>query len=70
MLKETESDETIGYFATFLSLVAFRLGEAQAPPMATPMPRSAGPKWLHQCVHRRSQEGPAPPPSIEIPPMI
>ena len=27
MLKETETEETIGFFVTFLSLVAFQLGE-------------------------------------------
>ena len=26
LLKETETDETIGFFVTFLSLVAFQLG--------------------------------------------
>ena len=40
MLKETESEETIGFFVIFLSLVAFQLEEAQGPsppPLATPM---------------------------------
>ena len=37
MLKETE--ETIVFFVTFLSLVGFQLGGARAPfPLATPMP--------------------------------
>ena len=39
MLKETESEETIGFFVIFLSLVAFQLGEARGPslpPLATP----------------------------------
>ena len=31
MLKETESEETIGFFIIFLSLVAFQLGEARGP---------------------------------------
>ena len=29
MLKETETEETIGFFVVFLSLVAFRFGGAQ-----------------------------------------
>ena len=40
MLKETEREETIGFFVVFLSLVAFQLGEARGPsppPLATPM---------------------------------
>ena len=32
MLRETESEDTIVFFVTFLSLVAFQLGAAQAPP--------------------------------------
>ena len=34
MLKETETEDTIVFFATFLSLVAFQLGGggARAPP--------------------------------------
>ena len=36
MLKETETEETIGFFVTFLSLVAFQLGESEPP----------GPPWL------------------------
>ena len=39
MLKETEADETIGSFVTFLSLAAFQLGEgARASRLATLMP--------------------------------
>ena len=40
MLKETEREETIGFFVIFLSFVAFQLGEARGsspPPLATPM---------------------------------
>ena len=43
MVKETETEETIVFFVTFLSLVAFRLGMSLAPapppppPLATPM---------------------------------
>ena len=40
MLKETEIEETIGFFVIFLSLVAFQLGEAwgpSPPSLATPM---------------------------------
>ena len=32
MLKETEAEETIVFFATFLSWVAFQLGGPWAPP--------------------------------------
>ena len=38
MLKETESEETIGFFVIFLSLVAFQLGRPGDP---RPLP------WLH-----------------------
>ena len=41
MLKETETEETIVFFMTFLSLVAFQLDGGRAPwasPLATPMP--------------------------------
>ena len=31
MLKENETEETIGFFVTFLSLVAFQLGGARIP---------------------------------------
>ena len=31
MLNETETEETIGFFDTFLSLVAFQLGEGTEP---------------------------------------
>ena len=37
MLKETKTEETIVFFVTFLSLVAFQLGRAWGPPLATPM---------------------------------
>ena len=40
MLKETETEETIVFFVTFLSLVAFQLGGPGPPvplPLATPM---------------------------------
>ena len=41
MLKETETEETIVFFVTFLSLVAFQLGEGPGPliplPLTTPM---------------------------------
>ena len=52
MLKETEADETIGFFVTFLSLVAFQLGErgTWAPPLATPMPPWRGPEWVYECI--------------------
>ena len=40
MLKETETEETIVFFVTFLPLVAFQLGGGGSPaPLATPMPR-------------------------------
>ena len=32
MLKETETEETIGFFVTFLSLVTFQLRERRRPP--------------------------------------
>ena len=39
MLKETETEETIVFFVTFLSLVIFQLGGAGplGPPLATPL---------------------------------
>ena len=39
MLKETETEETVVFFVTFLSLVIFQLGGAgpPGPPLATPM---------------------------------
>ena len=40
MLKETETEETIGFFVTFLSLVTFQLrgrGSGPPAPRATPM---------------------------------
>ena len=38
MLRETETEETIGCFVTFLSLVTFQLGVGQTSwtPLATP----------------------------------
>ena len=55
MLKNSETDETIGFFVRFLSLVAFQLeGErgpgSLPPPLAAPMSRGAGPESLHQGV--------------------
>ena len=45
MLKETETDETVGFFVTLLSLVAFQLeGAPWGPLLATAMPRGAGPE--------------------------
>ena len=47
MLKNIETDETIGFFVTFLSLVAFQLegpGLHTPPPLAAPMSRGAGPE--------------------------
>ena len=40
MLKEAENEETMGFFVTFLSLVAFQLGGpgSLVPSLATPMP--------------------------------
>ena len=39
--KETETEETIRFFVTFLSLVAFQLGGGGPPaPLATPLKRS------------------------------
>ena len=39
MLKESETEETIVFFVTFLSLVAFQLwgGPGPLPPLAIPM---------------------------------
>ena len=34
MLKKTETEETIGFFDTFLSLVKFQLGGPAPPPLA------------------------------------
>ena len=44
--KNFETYETIGFFVTFLSLVAFQLEGARAPyfPLAVPMSRGAGPE--------------------------
>ena len=45
MIEETKTEETIGFFAIFLSMMAFQLGEAGAscpPTFATPMPVAAG----------------------------
>ena len=46
MLKNIETDETVGFFVTFSSLVAFQLKGTRAPypPLAAPMPRGAGPE--------------------------
>ena len=44
MLKETETHETIDFFDTFSLLVAFQFGGSPDPPLATPMPRGAGPE--------------------------
>ena len=46
MLKNIETDETIGFFVTFLSLVTFQLKGAwdPTPPPAAPMSRDAGPE--------------------------
>ena len=41
MQKETKTEEAIGFFVTFLSLVAFQLG-GPATPLATPMLISIG----------------------------
>ena len=40
MLKETETEETIVFFVTFLSSVAFQWGEGRAP---------CHPPWLRLC---------------------
>ena len=42
MLEETESEETIGFFVIFLSLVAFQLGEARGPSPPPPPPPPLG----------------------------
>ena len=40
MLKKIETEETVVFFVTFLSLVAFQLGEGLGPPpLATPVLR-------------------------------
>ena len=47
MLKNIETDETISFFVTFLSLVAFQLEGARAPyplPLAAPMSRGTEPE--------------------------
>ena len=41
MLKETKAEETIVFFVTFLSLIAFQLGGPGPPPLATPTILSA-----------------------------
>ena len=45
MLKETETEETIDFFATFLSLITLRLGQDPRTSwaLATPMARAQGP---------------------------
>ena len=47
MLKETETEETIVFFVTFLSLVAFHLGGWPGP---------LGPPWLCLCLWVRSHD--------------
>ena len=42
MLKETETEETIGVFGTFLSLVAFQLGLGRASWTALDTPKGGG----------------------------
>ena len=42
MLGETETQETIGFFVTFLSLVAFQLGVGRAPWTPLAMPKGGG----------------------------
>ena len=37
MLKNTETEETMVFFVTFLSLVASQLGGGACPPLATPL---------------------------------
>ena len=46
MLKNIETDETIDFFVTFLSLVTFQWERARDPypPLAAPMLRGAGPE--------------------------
>ena len=39
MLKEAKTEETIGFYATFLSLATFQLGGGGRAPWATPWPR-------------------------------
>ena len=46
MLKETETEETIVFFVTFLSLVAFQLGGGPGPRLAMPMVGYAHQLWL------------------------
>ena len=45
MLKETETDETVDFFVTFLSLVAFQFGGDPGP---------LGPLWLRFAPWRRA----------------
>ena len=45
MLKATKTEETIGFFVTFLPLVAFQFGGGWAPSLATPMP------YHNNCAH-------------------
>ena len=41
MLKETETEATIGFFVTFLSLAVFQLGAGEGDlSLATPMPQT------------------------------
>ena len=46
MLKETETEETIGFFVTFLSLVAFQLEGGVPHSLATPMVSIIRPRLL------------------------
>ena len=70
MLKETETEETIVFFETFLSLVAFQLGGPAplGPPLAKLMlgifskSIERKPKWGAQAVVRSGMAPPAPPP--------
>ena len=42
MLRETDSEETIDFFVTFLSLVAFQLGVGRAPWTLLAKPKGGG----------------------------
>ena len=43
MLKKTETEETIVFFVTFLSLVGFQWGEAESPDPPPPPPATRMP---------------------------
>ena len=62
MLKETETEETIVFFVTFLSLVAFQLGggEPPRPTLATPMNSSIKLRQIKKH-HRLITKGGKPP---------